>query len=102
MVKSPPAMQETWFQSLGRENPLEEGVSTPLQYSCLENLHGQRCLVGYSSWGRKELNTTEQLTLQVYVVAHQPPQGKPSTQCHLVTDTQKDLEDVIIIFREME
>ena len=23
----------------------------PLQYSCLENSHGQRSLVGYSAWG---------------------------------------------------
>ena len=45
-------------------------MATPLQYSCLETLHGQRRLVGYSSWGRKELNTTEQLTLQVYVIAN--------------------------------
>ena len=34
----------------------------PLQYSCLENPHGQRGLVGYSPWGRKESDTTEQLT----------------------------------------
>ena len=27
-------------------------------------LHGQRSLVGYSPWGRKELDTTEQLTQQ--------------------------------------
>ena len=27
-------MQETWVQSLGGEDPLEEG--RPLQYSCLE------------------------------------------------------------------
>ena len=26
----------------------------PLQYSYLENSHGQRSLVGYSSWGNKE------------------------------------------------
>ena len=25
MVKNPPAMQETWIRSLGREDPLEEG-----------------------------------------------------------------------------
>ena len=31
----------------------------PLQYSCLENPHGQRKLVGYSSWCCKELDTTE-------------------------------------------
>ena len=27
-VKYPPAMQETWVQSLGRENPLKEGMAT--------------------------------------------------------------------------
>ena len=26
-------------------------------------LHGQKSLAGYSPWGRKELDTTEQLTL---------------------------------------
>ena len=26
--KNPPAMQETWVQSLGREDPLEEGMAT--------------------------------------------------------------------------
>ena len=33
----------------------------PLQYSCLENLHWQRSLVGYSPWGHKQTDTTEQL-----------------------------------------
>ena len=28
MVKSPPAMQKSWVQSLGREDPLEEGKAT--------------------------------------------------------------------------
>ena len=28
MVKDPPAMRETWGQSLGREDPLEEGMAT--------------------------------------------------------------------------
>ena len=28
MVKNLPAMQETWVQSLGRENPLEKGIAT--------------------------------------------------------------------------
>ena len=28
MVKSPPAMQETWVRSLGWEDPLEEGMAT--------------------------------------------------------------------------
>ena len=28
MVKNPPAMWETWIQSLGWEDPLEEGIAT--------------------------------------------------------------------------
>ena len=35
------------------------GRGNPLQYSCLENPHGQRSLAGYSPWGHKELDTTE-------------------------------------------
>ena len=44
VVKKPPAKQETtetqvW--SLGQEDPLEEGIGNPLQYSCLENPMGR-------------------------------------------------------------
>ena len=28
MVKNPPAMRETWVQSLGWKDPLEEGMAT--------------------------------------------------------------------------
>ena len=28
LVKNLPAMQETWVQSLGQENPLEKGMAT--------------------------------------------------------------------------
>ena len=38
----------------------------PLQYFCLENPHGQRNLVGYSPWGCKEMDTTEQLSTHLY------------------------------------
>ena len=110
LVKNPPAMRETWVQSLDWEDPLEkrkathssilawripqtvrgfpgssdvkestynvgdpslipglgstpgEGYGKPLQYSCLENPHGQRSLEGYSPWGHKESDTTEQLS----------------------------------------
>ena len=34
-------------------------LGNPLQYSCLENPHGQRSLVGCSPWGHKESATTE-------------------------------------------
>ena len=49
-----------WVQSLGWEDPLEEGSGNPLQYSCLEYPHGQRSLVGYSPWGLKESNMSEE------------------------------------------
>ena len=61
-VKNLPAIWETWVRSLGREDPMEEGMATPLQYSCLEKPHGQKSLVGYSLWGRKESYMTERLT----------------------------------------
>ena len=36
-LKRLPAMQETWVQSLGWEDPPGEGNGNPLRYSCLEN-----------------------------------------------------------------
>ena len=45
---------------LGRSPWGEHG--NPLQYSCLENPHGQRSLVGCSSWGSKESEITERLS----------------------------------------
>ena len=40
------------------------GHGDPLQYSCLENSHGQRSLAGYRAWGCKESDTTERLSIQ--------------------------------------
>ena len=57
LIKNLPAMQETWVRSLGWEDPLEKG--NPLQYSGLENPHGQRSLADYIPWGCKESDTTE-------------------------------------------
>ena len=45
---------------LGRS--LEEGHGNPLQYSCLENPHGQRSLAGYNPWGLKESDMIERLS----------------------------------------
>ena len=47
--------------ALGRSPGGEHG--NPLQYSCLENPHGQRSLECYSPWGSKELDRTERLLL---------------------------------------
>ena len=42
MVKCLPAMQETRVRFLGREDPLEKDMATPLQYSYLENPMGSQ------------------------------------------------------------
>ena len=68
-VKNLPAMQKTWVQSLGWEDPLEKEMATYhcILYlcivSCLENPTGQRSLVGYRPWSHRESDTTKQLTL---------------------------------------
>ena len=41
-----------------------KGNGNPLQYSCLENPMDQGALGGYSPWGCKESDTTEQLHFQ--------------------------------------
>ena len=49
------------------------GHGNPLQCSCLENPHGQRSLVGYSPWGRRESDTAEWLThthAVLFIIAH--------------------------------
>ena len=36
-VKNQPSMQDTRVRSLGQKDPLDLGMATPPQYSCLEN-----------------------------------------------------------------
>ena len=50
----------------------EGGHGNPLQYSCLENPHEQRRLVGYSPWGCKKSHITEQLSAQ-HIFVHVVP-----------------------------
>ena len=50
---------------LGREEPLRKEMAT--RSSILPGkFHGQRRLMGYSPWGRKESDTTERLTLTLW------------------------------------
>ena len=57
LVKDPPAMWETWVQSLGWEDPLEKGrIPTPLFWP--GEFHRL-----YSPWSCKESDTTERLSL---------------------------------------
>ena len=61
MVKNLPAVCETWVRSLGWKDPLENRM-VPTPVFLPEEFHGQGSLAGYSPWGCKESDTTEQLT----------------------------------------
>ena len=58
MVKTMPAMRETWVQSLGWEDPWKREW-LPTAVFLPEEFHGQRSLADYNPWGRKELHMTE-------------------------------------------
>ena len=63
-VKNLPAMQETQkmqVQSLGREDPLEKEMTTPVFLS--GEFHEQRTLKGYSPMGHKESDTIARLSI---------------------------------------
>ena len=63
MVKCPPTMWEIRVQSLGREDLMiswrRKWQPTPVFLP--GKSHGWKRLVGYSLWGRKDLDTTERL-----------------------------------------
>ena len=54
LVKTPPAMQKTWVQLLGFEDPLGKEMAT------LSNILAWRIpWIVYGPWGRKESDRTE-------------------------------------------
>ena len=65
LVKNPPAMQKTWVQSLGWDDPLEEGMATH------SSILAWRIPMDRGAWratvhkGHKKLDMTEQLVGQV-------------------------------------
>ena len=59
-VKNPPAMWETWVQSLGWEDPLEKGKALPTPVFWPREFHGL-----YSPWNHKESDATDQLSLSL-------------------------------------
>ena len=70
MVKNPLAVWETQVQFLGGQDPWrKEWLPTPVFLP--GEFHGQRNLVGYSPWGCKGSDTTEQLTFTcLYISRH--------------------------------
>ena len=62
MVKNPPECRRPGLiPGLGRSPGGDQG--NPLQYSCLENPHGQRSLADYYPSCHKELDMTERLSI---------------------------------------
>ena len=67
---------KTKFGKVGRKDfcrqvekePPGGGHGNPFQYSSLEDPYGQRSLEGYSPWGRKESDMTEQLSIAQHII----------------------------------
>ena len=57
-VNNPPAMQDTWVQSLGGEDPLEKDMATHSNILAWR-IPWTGILAGYSPWGHKESDMPE-------------------------------------------
>ena len=95
------------------------GHGNPLQYSCLENPHGQRSLAGYSPWGHKESDMTEQLStaqhakmvntvfieatfalIKVWKWPQGPCRGSWLNKCHTVVPNRLKKELVLCVHHQ--
>ena len=66
MVKKLPAMQETGVRPLGWDDPLEKGMAIPSSILAWR-IPWTESMAGYSLWGCKGSDATEQLT---HIVQH--------------------------------
>ena len=66
-VRNLPAMQETWVQSLGQEDPLEKGMATHSGILSWESSM-DRGIWRATVYGVAELDMTERLTLHTLAI----------------------------------
>ena len=66
-VKNMPAMWESQVRSLGKEDALEKEMATHSIFLPGKS-HGHGILAGYSLWGCKELDMTEQLSTHTLLI----------------------------------
>ena len=59
-----------WVQALGRKDPLEKEMQASPVFLPGES-HGQKSLAGYSPWGHRESDMTEQLIMKEGTFEHQ-------------------------------
>ena len=72
VVKNPPAMQGTWVQSLGQEDPVEKGMVTHPSILAWRVPWREEPSRLHSPWGRKESDTAEQPSNQACKVSLNP------------------------------
>ena len=70
-VKNLPAMQETWVQSLGQEDPLEKGMASHSSILAWRIWWTEEP-GGVQSWGRKESDTSEFILYRIHSSAKEP------------------------------
>ena len=90
MVKTLPAMQETWFQSLGQEDPLEKGMAAHSSILAWRiPWREEPGSYGPQSLGLKESDTTERPTLPGFpggaVVKNLPPSAGDAGDSGLIS-----------------
>ena len=71
MVKNPLANAGDPASVPGPGRSPGDGNGNPLQYSCLENPHGQRSRAGCSPRGHKESDMIEQLSIHIQDGSHE-------------------------------
>ena len=79
----------------GSGRSLGEGNGNPLQYSCLENPKDSGTWLGYSPWGRRELEMTERLHSFIanFIAIFIPDQG--TQQAHAPGNCVPAWEDLV-------
>ena len=79
MVKNPPAMRETWVQSVGGDDPPGEGNGSPLQCSCLENpTDGGAIPGGLQSMGSLRVGHDWVTSLSLFTFTHWRREWQPT------------------------
>ena len=90
MVKTLPAKQETWFQSLDQEDSLEKGMAAHSSILAWRiPWREEPGSYGLQSWGLKESDTTERPTLPGFpggaVVKNLPPSAGDAGDSGLIS-----------------
>ena len=100
LVKNLPTVWKIWVWIAGLGRFPGEGHWNQLQYSCLENPHGQRSLVGCSSWGCKELDTTEWLSTAQHLL-NKVTNPHATQLFHLKNKWKRERKKNVLLYRKM-